>query len=162
VLQKFFGLAIIAMNICVLSQALAESATQPAKVLVNADKSGLAIQGYDPVAYFTDSKALLGDSKITSSYHGAIYRFASMDHKTMFDADPAKYEPQFGGYCAYGTSKNKLVPITPEAFNIVDGRLLLQYDLGVREKFNKDVSGNLRKADSNWPGLVEKNGKPAN
>jgi YHS domain-containing protein len=141
------------------SSALAEPTTQPTKVLVNVDKSGLAIQGRDPVAYFTDSKAVPGEPKITSVRNGATYRFASAKHKEMFDADPAKYEPQFGGYCAYGTSKNKLAPITPEAFSIVDGRLLLQYDLDVRETFNKDVTGYLKKADRNWPKLLEKNGK---
>src|SRR5204862_5473368 len=102
-----------------------------------------------------------GDASITSERNGATYRFSSVEHKTMFDADPAKYEPQFGGYCAYGASKNQLARITPEAFAIVDGRLLLQYDLSVRDTFNKDVPGYLKKADGNWPKLLEKNGKPA-
>jgi len=143
------------------SFARGEPATQPSKVLVNVDRNGLAIQGRDPVAYFTENKAVPGDTSITSMHNGATYRFTSTEHKVMFDADPAKYEPQFGGYCAYGTSKNKLVPITPEAFNIVDGRLLLQNDLSVRATFNKDVAGYLRKADGNWPNLVEKYGATA-
>jgi YHS domain-containing protein len=162
VLNKLTLFAAIAMNVLLLSQAFADPATQPAKVLVNVDKSGLAIKGNDPVAYFTDGKAVQGDPQITSTYNGATYRLVSSDHKAMFDADPMKYAPQFGGYCAYGASKNTLAPITPEAFSIVDGRLLLQYDLGVRDKFNKDVAGNLKKADANWPALVKKNGKAAN
>jgi len=160
--QLLIALSVVAVSVAAASVVFAEPATQPSRVLVNVDKSGLAIQGRDPVAYFTDNKAVPGDPGIPSVHNGATYRFTSAEHKAMFDADPAKYEPQFGGYCAYGTSKNKLVEITPEAFNIVDGRLLLQYDQGVREKFNKDVGGNLHKADANWPGLVQKNGKPGN
>jgi hypothetical protein len=77
----------------------------------------------------------------------------------MFDADPAKYEPQFGGYCAWGVKKGSLYPVKIEAFQIVNGRLLLQYDFSAREQFNKDTLGNLDRADQNWPGLVEKQGK---
>ena len=129
------------------------------KSLLNLDKSGVAIQGYDPVAFFTDNKPVKGDSKFVSKHNGAIYFFASKDHKDMFNADPAKYEPEFGGYCAYGVSRNKLVEIDVDAFQIVDGKLLLQYSKGVRDDFNKDQSGNLAKANSNWPALVEKKGK---
>ncbi len=77
----------------------------------------------------------------------------------MFNADPAKYKPQFGGYCAYGVSRNKLVEIDVNAFQFVDGKLLLQYSKGVRDDFNKDQNGNLTKANANWPALVEKKGK---
>jgi hypothetical protein len=73
--------------------------------------------------------------------------------------EPAKYEPAFGGFCAYGVSRNKLVEIDPEAFQIVDGRLLLQYSKGVRNDFNKDTQGNLAKANANWPMLLENKGK---
>ena len=97
--------------------------------------------------------------EIFSVYNGARYRFASADHKKMFDAEPKKYEPQFGGYCAYGASENKLVPVDIEAFQIVNGRLLMQYSKRVREKFNEDTQGRLKKADTNWPGLVEQYGK---
>ena len=77
----------------------------------------------------------------------------------MFKADPVKYTPEFGGYCAYGVSKNKLVEIDVDAFQIVDGKLLLQYSKGVRDDFNADAKGNLAKANTNWTGLVEKKGK---
>jgi YHS domain-containing protein len=129
------------------------------KSLLNLDKSGVAIQGYDPVAFFTDGKPVKGDSKYLAKRDGAIYFFASKEHKDMFNSDPAKYEPSFGGYCAYGVSRNKLVEIDVDAFQIVDGRLLLQYSKGVRDDFNKDRTGNLAKADTNWPGLVEKKGR---
>ena len=73
--------------------------------LVNVDAKGVAIKGYDPVAYFTDSKPVKGDEKFQSTYQGATYDFASSEHKALFDKDPAKYAPQFGGYCAYGAAK---------------------------------------------------------
>ena len=129
------------------------------KRLVNVDKNGIAIQGYDPVAYFTDGRPVKGDGKFVSEYNGAKYQFASADHKTLFDKEPAKYEPTFGGFCAYGASENHKAPIKVEAWQIRGGRLILNYDLEVRDLFNQDPEGNLHKAESNWPGLVEKYGK---
>lgn len=129
------------------------------KSLLNLDSSGVAIQGYDPVAFFTDGKPVKGGAKFVSKHDGAIYFFASKEHKDLFNADPAKYEPVFGGYCAYGVSRNKLIDVDVDAFQIVDGKLLMQYSKGVRNDFNKDTKGNLAKADANWPGLVEKKGK---
>ena len=129
------------------------------KSLLNLDQSGVAIQGYDPVAFFTDKKPVKGEQKFLIKHDGAIYFFASKENKELFKADPAKYTPQFGGYCAYGVSRNKLVEIDVEASQVVDGKLLLQYSKGVRDDFNKDTKGNLAKADANWPKLLEKKGK---
>jgi YHS domain-containing protein len=129
------------------------------KTLLNLDKSGYAIQGYDPVAFFTDHKPVKGDPKFLFKHDGAIYFFASKEHRELFRANPAKYEPEFGGYCAYGVSRNKLVEIDVDAFQIVDGKLLLQYSKGVRDDFNKNAKDNLAKADANWPVLVAKKGK---
>ena len=130
-----------------------------AKELNNLDGNGLALQGYDPVGFFTDNRPVKGNQQFQSQYHGATYYFASAEHKAAFDKEPAKYEPQFGGFCAYGASRGKTVPIKIEAWQIVNGRLLMQYDLDVKGKFNTDPQGNLSKADKNWPGLVEKLGK---
>ena len=142
-----------------LGLGLAGSAQAQSKMLLNLDKSDLAVQGYDVVAFFTDNKPVKGNPQFTSSNGGATYRFASAEHKAAFDKEPAKYVPQFGGYCAYGVSKGSLVSIEPDAFQVVGGRLLLQYDKGIRDKFNKDAAGNLTKADGNWPGLLAKKGK---
>lgn len=130
-----------------------------AKELLNVDGNGVAIQGYDPVAFFTDSRPVKGNPQFQSEYHGAKYYFASSEHKAAFDREPAKYEPQFGGYCAYGVSQGHKAPIKIEAWQIVNGRLLMQYDLDIKGKFNRDQQGSLKKADENWPGLVEKYGK---
>lgn len=130
-----------------------------AKDLQNLGPDGVAIQGYDPVAFFTDHQSVKGSPQFQSDYHGAKYDFASAEHKAAFDKAPAQYEPQFGGYCAYGASRGKTAPVKIEAWQIVNGRLLMQYDLGVKEEFNKDPQGNLKKADQNWPGLIDKYGK---
>lgn len=128
------------------------------KVLVNRDKDGLALQGYDPVGYFTESKPVKGNPKHRVKYHGAIYQFASAQNKEMFERTPATYEPQFGGYCGYAASINKISPISPEYWQILDGRLVLQHNQRAWDAWIKDVPGNLRKANANWPALVQRNG----
>lgn len=127
---------------------------------LNLDKNGVAIQGHDPVAFFTEKKPVKGKPALSSKSGGATYHFSSEANKKAFDAEPTKYIPQFGGYCAYGVSKGDLVKIEVDAFQIVDGRLLLQYDKKVRETFNKDQKGFLKKADANWPTVQKK--KPTN
>jgi YHS domain-containing protein len=143
----------------ILLVVLAFPAFAQTKSLLNLDKAGVAIQGYDPVAFFSDNKPVKGKPEFPARHNGALYYFASKEHRDLFKADPAKYEPAFGGYCAYGVSRNKLVEIDVDAFQIVDGRLLLQYSKGVRNDFNKDTKGNLGKAEANWPALVEMKGK---
>ena len=147
------------LSLLLVTLGLALPAFAQSKTLLNLDKSGVAIQGYDPVAFFTDHKPVKGQPEFTARHNGALYYFASKEHRELFKSDPAKYEPAFGGYCAYGLSKGKLAEIDVDAFQIVDGRLLLQYSKSVRDNFNKDTKGNLMKAEANWPGLVEKNGK---
>lgn len=134
--------------------------TSDQKILLNLDRNGVAIQGYDPVAFFTDSKPVLGNPEIRSTHGGAVYWFTSVDHKAMFEANPEKYEPQFGGWCAYAASIDTLSPIEPKYWEIVDGRLLLQHNQKAWDLWHKDTSGNLVKADKNWPGLVDKHGAP--
>ncbi len=150
-MKKFF--------LCVAALILVLPVFAADKTLLNLDKSGLAIQGHDPVAFFTEGKPVKGRAEFVRLHGGATYQFASRENLELFRKDPAKYAPAFGGYCAFGVSKNKLVEIDVEAFQIVDGRLLLQYSKGVRDDFNKDTKGNLAKADGNWPGLLEKKGK---
>jgi len=138
---------------------LALPALAQTKALLNLDATGVALQGYDPVAFFTDGKPVKGDPKFITKRDGAIYFFASQQHRNAFTAEPAKYEPAFGGYCAYGVSRKKLVKIDVDAFQIVDGKLLLQYSPSIRDDFNHDLKNNLAKANTNWPVLVDKNAK---
>ncbi len=113
--------------VAVLSLAGAAFADQAPdhKVLVLKSKDGAAILGYDAMAYFTDNKPAKGNPKFQSEYEGAKYYFASADHKALFDANPAKYAPAYGGYCGYAASIDRLSPISPEWFQIIDGRLIL-------------------------------------
>ena len=147
------------LSLLLLAVGLALPACAQTKTLLNLDKTGVAIQGYDPVAFFTDHQPGKGNQKWFLKHAGAIYYFASQEHKDLFKANPAKYEPEFGGYCAYGVSRNKLVEIDVDAFQVVDDKLLLQYSKSVRDDFNKDAKANLDKATSNWPELVAKKGK---
>jgi YHS domain-containing protein len=130
------------------------------KIYPNVDSDGVILMGYDPVAYFTDAKPVKGSNQHMSVHHGAIYHFASAEHKAMFDANPAKYEPQFGGWCAYAASINKISPIGPEWWEIVDGRLILQHNQRAWDLWHKDPVNGLVNADKNWPGLVEQHGAP--
>jgi YHS domain-containing protein len=111
---------------------------------------GIAIQGYDPVAYFTDHKPVPGNPDITAAHDGAIYQFASVDHKAAFEADPGKYAPQYGGYCAYGAAQGYNASIEPEQFTITGGKLYLNYNADVRKRWNRDRASYITKADTYW------------
>ena len=141
-----------------VARAYSQPVPEP-KRYVNVDRHGLALQGYDPVAYFKENKPVQGKKEITSTYQGATYRFASVENKADFDEEPAKYEPQFGGFCGYAISEGHTAKIDPEAFVIQDGRLILQYSKSVLKKWNQDPADRLKKADNNWPGIADKNGK---
>jgi YHS domain-containing protein len=131
------------------------------KILVNVDKHGLALQGYDPVAFFIQHKPVKGSAQFQGTYCTATYYFASAEDQAAFAKDPAKYAPQFGGFCAYGVAHGKTVPIEVDAFQIVDGRLLMQYDQDIRDTFNEDTQGNFLTAEKKWPTLVNESGKVA-
>lgn len=124
--------------------------------LNNTDPEGITLQGYDAVAYFTQLKAVKGDPKRAARYNGATYWFSSDANAAMFKDRPEMFTPQYGAFCGYAMSLNKLRPINPEIFQIVDGRLILQHSEDAFKQFNKDVAGNTSKADENWPGQVKK------
>jgi YHS domain-containing protein len=128
------------------------------KVLVLKNKEGAAILGYDAVAYFTDNKALKGNPRFQTEFEGAKFFFATAEHKATFDSNPAKYAPAYGGYCGYAASIDRLSPISPEWFQIIDGKLILQHNKKAYDKFNVALRENVVKADQNWPGLVARNG----
>ncbi|MBA3452056.1 MAG: YHS domain-containing protein [Deltaproteobacteria bacterium] len=129
------------------------------KTLVNVDAAGVALHGHDAVAYVADSATVKGTSEHASSHGGATYWFASAEYKATFEADPAKYAPRFGGYCAYAAAQNRLSNTQPDQFKVQDGYLLLFTNAEFHQLFDKDPPGNLAAADKNWPGLVVKHGK---
>ena len=115
---------------------------------------GTAIDGYDVVAYFTDSKPVEGSRDHEVEWNGATWRFASAKNKALFAKDPAKYAPQYGGFCAFGVSRGYAVGIDPEAWKIVDGKLYLNYNRDVQAEWVKDIPGFIAKANENWPKIV--------
>ncbi|WP_425503838.1 YHS domain-containing (seleno)protein [Actomonas aquatica] len=120
---------------------------------VNTNWRGLAIKGYDPVAYFTEGKPVEGDSDFEFEWRDATWRFASAAHRDRFAKDPEAYAPQYGGYCAWAVSQNKLAPIDPEAWRIVDGKLYLNYSPKVQRDWEQDIPGFIELADGYWPTL---------
>lgn len=114
-------------------------------------KSNAAIQGYDPVAYFKESGAVKGKSNLTVTWKGATWYFSSEQNRDDFKGDPEKFAPQYGGFCAYGVADGHKAPTSPDAWTIVDGKLYLNYDTGVRELWKKDRDAFIRKANDNWP-----------
>ena len=118
---------------------------------------GLAIAGYDPVAYFTDGKPVAGSSELTTEWRGATWRFASAAHRDQFVADPERYAPQYGGYCAWAVAHDDTAGIDPEAWKIVDGKLYLNYSKDIQAKWEQDVPGYIEKANGYWPKLLAGN-----
>ncbi len=114
----------------------------------------VAIQGYDPVAYFTQKKAVKGKSTFTSTYEGVTYNFSSQANKDLFLKKPTSYEPQYGGWCAFAMGDyGEKVEINPETFKIIDGKLYLYYNAffnNTLKSWNKDETNLKKKADNNW------------
>lgn len=120
------------------------------------NESGVAIRGYDPVAYFTQAKAVEGEAAITHTWQGATWRFANAANRDRFAADPERYAPQYGGYCAYAASKNYIAPTDPHAWTVHNDKLYLNYSKSVRKRWSKDIPGNISLGDANWPALMGK------
>ena len=118
---------------------------------VNQSLLGVAIEGVDPVAYFTEGKPVAGSKAHSLDWNGATWRFASAENLEAFRAEPARYAPQFGGFCAWAVSQGYTAPIDPEAWDIVDGKLYLNYSKGVQARWKQDKPGNIAKAEANWP-----------
>lgn len=116
--------------------------------------SNLAVDGYDPVAYFTEGAPVKGDKEFTTDYNGAEWRFASADNLAAFKAAPEKYAPQYGGYCAWAVSQNYTARGNPENFTVVDGKLYLNYNDEIQARWEADIPGFVAKADENWPGVL--------
>lgn len=130
-----------------------------AKNLVYAP-GGVAIKGYDPVAYFTIGQPVKGKSEFAVKWMGATWHFSSAANRDVFKAMPAKYAPKYGGWCAYAVGRyNSLYKIDPHSWKIVGGKLYLNAGKSVQRDWEKDVPGYITKADKYWPSLVKKHGK---
>jgi YHS domain-containing protein len=129
------------------------------KYFNNIDDNGVILNGYDPVAFFTDGKPVKGDPGLQYKYNDATYYFASQEHLRLFKENPEKYKPQFGGWCAYAVSLGRIAPINVSTFSIVNGRLVIQHNQRAVNGWNEDVQGNLKLADKYWPEVVKHEGK---
>ncbi len=136
--------------------SFAQSATKRVKEFNLENK--VAIQGYDPVSYFTQKKAVKGKKELTASYEGATYNFSSQANKETFAKNPSGYEPQYGGWCAYAMgAKGEKVEVDPETFKIVNGKLFLFYNAyfnNTLKSWNKDEANLNKKADANWKKII--------
>ncbi|SRR5579871_124107 len=154
-MKKLFYLAIIGLG---LSQKLPAQNENAMAKQCNIHKDGIAINGYDPVAYFSANKAIKGKKEIQCLFNGLTYQFANPQNRETFKSNPSKFQPQYGGWCAYamGTNGSK-VDVDPETFKILDGKLYLFYNKffnNTLESWNKDEIKLKEKADDNWKKYV--------
>ena len=126
---------------------------------ISMDDTGRAIEGYDTVAYFTDGAPQPGSTDSVHDWQGATWLFASLEHRDAFAADPERYAPQFGGYCAYAVSKGHAIKGKAKVWSIVDDKLYLNLGPGAQKKWRKDVPGNIARAVNNWPGALVDSGR---
>jgi YHS domain-containing protein len=150
--EKNTVMAIVITVVFCLSTLTAAFAIDP----VNKTSDGVAIKGYDSVAYFTDRKPVKGSKAFEYVWMGAKWRFSTAGHKDLFIKDPDKYAPKYGGYCAYAVSQGTTADIDPDAWNIVDGRLYLNLSKRIKDKWSKDIPGYIKKADEKWPKILKK------
>ena len=144
-----FGLmsAVLLMQACGRTSAASSS--------INKGSDGVALKGYDTVAYFTEGRPVMGSTEFQHEWMGAKWQFSSAANRNLFAADPMKYAPQYGGYCAFGVSEGHKAKIDPHVWKIVEGKLYLNYDAGVGEKWRQDIPGRIAKADQNWPKVMK-------
>jgi YHS domain-containing protein len=129
--------------------AVAAAAGQAA----NRTRGGVGIHGYDPVAYFTESRPVEGSASFEHEFDGTRYRFVSEANRAAFAGAPERYVPQYGGFCAWAVSRGYTADIDPNAWRIVDGKLYLNYSTRVQRTWEQDVEGNISRADAHWPKL---------
>lgn len=149
VVRRFLLLAVL--TAAALAVAGASGKAHAESLIFKTTLGGLAIHGTDPVAYFTDKKPVEGKKEFSYDWMGATWRFASAEHLAMFKADPEKYAPQFGGYCAYAVSQGSTAKSEPEDWTIVDNKLYLNYNDKVQKIWLQDRDKYIKDAQANWP-----------
>jgi YHS domain-containing protein len=118
---------------------------------VNKDKAGLALRGYDAVAYFREGAAAEGRAEFAHEWNGARWLFKSAENREAFARDPRAYAPQYGGYCSYAVAHGYTADADPRAWKVVGGKLYLNYNAEVRKLWEQDIPGFLQKSEQNWP-----------
>ncbi len=146
-------IAILAMLLFLATMGVTADAAQSTKH-VNVDAKGYVINQYDPVTYFTEGKPVRGKLSITVEYKGAKYAFASVGNRDLFRADPERYLPQYGGYCAYGIVHGGKSKVDPEVWDIVDGKLYLMISGGTMSVWKKKKQAYIEIADKAWQTII--------
>lgn len=147
------------MPVTLILLSFLSSAQKAEKQFNNLNENGVIINGYDPVAFYTDGKPLAGDKEYKYSYEGALYHFANQEHLDLFKADPEKYKPQFGGWCAYAVSLGRVAPIDVNYWSIQDNKLLFQHNKRADDGWKKNPEENLKLAEKYWPQVSSKHGE---
>lgn len=153
-LMTIAGIALLALSAMGSASAAEPINTLEKKGLFGYEASGIAIRGYDTVAYFTQGAPAMGLETLSTEWEGATWQFSTQEHLDLFVAEPAKYAPQYGGYCAYGVAKDGLVKIEPENWSIIDDKLYLNYDTKVQRLWEKDIAGFISTADEKFEALL--------
>lgn len=118
-------------------------------------EGGIAINGTDPVAYFTQGAPVAGKPEFSAEYMGATWHFISAENRDRFRDAPEEFAPQFGGYCAYAAAKGYVAPTQPDAWTIYEDKLYLNANLRARELWSQDIPGHITRANANWPGILD-------
>lgn len=150
-----FAVLIVVLGLFAAVAGSASAGTDSPVPAVNADQ-GIGLKGYDPVAYFINGAPTKGSEQYSFAWKGVTYRFASTENLEKFKADPEKYLPQYGGYCAYAMSLNHTADIDPSRWAIVDGKLYLNKGFIAEKLWNLNKSGNIASGDRNWPQYPKK------
>lgn len=143
-----------APNASTNSAASEQTTTEASTQLATYVEDGVAIKGADPVAYFNQGAFVQGESEFSYEWEGAAWHFSSAENRDLFISNPEQYAPQYGGYCAWAVSQGSTAPIDPNAWKIVEGKLYLNFNNNVQSRWEKDIPGNIAKADQNWPGVL--------
>jgi hypothetical protein len=159
VASSFVRTAVLAAGLAVSACATNGMVSQRDPVMPTNAEAGLAVKGYDPVAYFADGKPEPGSPAITTRWHGATYQFSSNEHRQAFLADPDHFAPQFGGFCAYAISRGMIADIDPAEWAVVNNHLYLNNNAVAQRIWNLDRPGNIVAGNKNWP-LVPKLPEP--
>jgi len=146
-MKKILSLAVIILAV------MAQVHAQKSEVYA---PNGKAIKGYDPVAFFTNSKPVMGVDSLSYSWNGATWLFSNRQNLQRFKAQPAKYAPQYGGYCAYGTAQGHKASIEIDTWTVLNDKLYFNYNQKVKEMWVKDEPGYIQKADKQWPDIKNK------
>lgn len=147
-MARFFKSIIVLVMSIISTQAFALDPTYTALF------SSEAIKGYDTVAYFTENKPVKGESKYSYEYNEATWLFSSQENRDLFKADPEKYAPQYGGYCAYAVSQGSTASIRPELFTIYEGKLYLNYNKSINDKWSSNKDAFIADGDKHWSKLI--------